>query len=155
MSINLKENQLIAAELLSVGISSTAVSETLGVRPGTLSRWRQNQEFSEQIELKVTKNCSLVEKQFLKLLYLSLNTLENVLSDNQIKPIAKANIAMKYITHFGIEGYVKKLVVSNQKENHNNVSEMFDLIDKLYQKGKKDAKAKLKMNKTFYETNRF
>ena len=66
MSINLKENQLIAAELLSVGISSTAVSETLGIRPETLSRWRQNQEFNEQIELRVTKYCSLIDKQFLK-----------------------------------------------------------------------------------------
>ena len=108
-----------------------------------MSRWRQNQEFNEQIELKVTKNCSLIEKQFLKLLYLSLNNLENVLSDNQIKPIAKANIAMKYITHFGIEDSVKNLVVSNQKENHNNVTEMFDLIDKLYEKGKRDGKAEL------------
>ena len=151
MSINLKENQLIAAELLSVGISSTAVSETLGIRPETLSRWRQNHEFNEQIKLKVTKNCSLIEKQFLKLLYLSLNTLENVLSDNQIKPIAKANIAMKYITHFGIEDSVKNQVVSNQKENHNNVTEMFDLIDKLYEKGKKDGKAELDIEESLQE----
>ena len=143
MSINLKENQFIAAELLSVGIPSAVVSEKLGIRPETLSRWRQNHKFNEQIELKVRKNCSLVEKQFLKLLYLSLNTLKNVLSDNQIKPIAKANIAMKYITHFGIEDSVKNLVVSNQKENHNNVTEMFDLIDKLYEKGKRDGKAEL------------
>ena len=143
MSINLKENQFIAAELLSVGISSAVVSEKLGIRPETLSRWRQNQEFNEQIALKVTKNCSLIEKQFLKLLYLSLNTLENVLSDNQIKPIAKANIAMKYITHFGIEDSAKNQVVTNQKVNHNSVSEAFDLIEQLYQKGKKDGKEEL------------
>ena len=40
MSINLKENQLIAAELLSTGINSKIVSDTLNIRPETLSRWR-------------------------------------------------------------------------------------------------------------------
>ena len=143
MSKDLKESQLIAAELLSVGISSTIVSEKLGIRPETLSRWRQNQEFNDEIEQKVIKNCSLIEKQFLKLFYLSLNTLETVLTDNQVKPIAKANIAMKYISHFGIDDSVKKKVVTNQKENHTSVSEAFGLIEQLYQKGKKDGKEEL------------
>ena len=140
MSKDLKESQLIAAELLSVGISSNIVSEKLGIRPETLSRWRQNQEFNDEIEQKVNKNCSLIEKQFLRLFYLSLNTLETVLTDNHVKPIAKANIAMKYIAHFEIDDSIKKQVVSNQKENHTTVAETFDLIQQLYQKGKKDGR---------------
>ena len=143
MSKDLKESQLIAAELLSVGISSTIVSEKLGIRPETLSRWRQNQEFNDEIEQKVNKNCSLIEKQFLRLFYLSLNTLETVLTDNKVKPIAKANIAVKYISHFGIDDSVKKQVFTNQKENHTGKSEAFDLIQQLYQKGKKDGKEEL------------
>ena len=50
---------------------------------------------------------------------------------------------MKYISHFGIDDSVKKQVVTNQKENHTCVSEAFDLIEQLYQKGKKDGKEEL------------
>ena len=116
MSKDLKESQLIAVELLSVGISSTIVSEKLGIRPETLSRWRQNQEFNDEIEQKVNKNCSLIEKQFLRLFYLSLNTLETVLTDTQIKPIAKANIAMKYISHFEIDDSIKNKLSAIKKK---------------------------------------
>ena len=50
---------------------------------------------------------------------------------------------MKYISHFGIDDSVKKQVFTNQKENHTGKSEAFDLIQQLYQKGKKDGKEEL------------
>ena len=140
MSNNLKENQLIAIELLSAGVSSVIVSEKLDIRQETLSRWRGNESFKKALENKVKINCSLIEKQFLKLFHLSLNALERVLTDNKIKSVAKANVAMKFITYFSNDELLKKKFVMSDKENHNNVSEMFDLIDQIYQKGKSDGK---------------
>ena len=52
MSINLKENQLIAAELLSTGMSAKIVSDTLNIRPETLSRWRLQKEFVDEVNNK-------------------------------------------------------------------------------------------------------
>ena len=140
MSNNLKENQLIAIELLSTGVSSAFVSEKLNIRQETLSRWRNNESFKKALENKVKTNCSLIEKQFLKLFHLSLNALEKLLTDQKIKSVAKANIAMKYITYFSNDESLKKQFVRSHKENHNNVTEIFDLIDQIYQKGKVDGK---------------
>ena len=140
MSNNLKENQLIAIELLSTGVSSAFVSEKLNIRQETLSRWRNNKSFKKTLENKVKTNCSLIEKQFLKLFHLSLNALERLLTDNKIKSLSKANVAMKYITYFSNDELLKKQFVTSHKENHSNVAEVFDLIDQIYQKGKSDGK---------------
>ena len=140
MSNNLKENQLIAIELLSAGVSSVVVSEKLDIRQETLSRWRNNKSFKKALENKVKTNCSLIEKQFLKLFHLSLNALERLLTDNKIKSVSKAHVAMKYITYFSNDELLKKQFVTSHKENHSNVAEVFDLIDQIYQKGKSDGK---------------
>ena len=140
MSNNLKENQLIAIELLSAGVSSIVVSEKLDIRQETLSRWRNNESFKKALENKVKTNCSLIEKQFLKLFHLSLNALERLLTDQKIKSVAKANIAMKYIIYFSNDESLKKQFVRSHKENHNNVTKVCDLIDQINQKGKSDGK---------------
>ena len=82
----------------------------------------------------------MIEKQFLKLFHLSLNALERLLTDNKIKSVSKANVAMKYITYFSNDDSLKKQFVRSHKENNNNVTEIFDLIDQIYQKGKSDGK---------------
>ena len=50
MSIKLKENQLLAAKLLSFGYSSKYVAEKIGIREETLSRWRKNQLFLKEVK---------------------------------------------------------------------------------------------------------
>ena len=66
--------------------------------------------------------------------------METLLTDQKMKSVAKANIAMKYITYFSNDESLKKQFVRSHKENHNNVAEVFDLIDQIYQKGKSDGK---------------
>ena len=78
--MNLKENQLIAAELLSTGMSSKIVSDTLNIRPETLSRWRLQKEFIDEVNNKTESKCSYLEKRFLKLYHLSLSVVEEVLT---------------------------------------------------------------------------
>ena len=55
MSIKLKENQLLAAKLLSFGLSSKYVASKTSIREETLSRWRKNQLFVEEIANQQSK----------------------------------------------------------------------------------------------------
>ena len=50
MSTKLNENQLIAIHLLASGVKASLISKQLGIREETLSRWRQNDTFSEEVK---------------------------------------------------------------------------------------------------------
>ena len=50
MSIKLKKNQSLAAELLAHGYKSIVVAERLNIRPETISRWKQEREFNELVD---------------------------------------------------------------------------------------------------------
>ena len=49
MSIKLNEKQLIAVHLLASGVKASIIAKELGIREETLSRWRQNDTFSQAI----------------------------------------------------------------------------------------------------------
>ena len=49
MSKKLKENQIIAAKLISFGFSSRSVSKWINVREETISRWKAQKIFLEEI----------------------------------------------------------------------------------------------------------
>ena len=51
MSIKLKKNQSLAAELLAHGYKSSAVAERLHIRPETISRWRQDRVFNDLVDV--------------------------------------------------------------------------------------------------------
>ena len=140
MSINLKENQLIAAELLSTGMSAKIVSDTLNIRPETLSRWRLQKEFNDEVNNKTESKCSYLEKRFLKLYHLSLSVVEDVLTNDEVSPNVRANTAMKYITNLGVDDTIKNKIVVKAEANHDSVKKVFDLIDELYAKCRKEAR---------------
>ena len=50
MSKKLKENQVIAAKLISFGFSSRSVSKWINVREETISRWKAKKVFVEEIQ---------------------------------------------------------------------------------------------------------
>jgi len=50
MSTKLNENQLIAIHLIATGVKSSLISKQIGIREETLSRWRQNDKFSEVVK---------------------------------------------------------------------------------------------------------
>ena len=153
MSINLKENQLIAAELLSTGMSAKIVSDTLNIRPETLSRWRLQKEFIDEVNNKTESKCSYLEKRFLKLYHLSLSVVEEVLTNNEISPNVRANTAMKYITNLGVDDTIKNKIVVKAAENHDSVKKVFDLIDELYAKCRKEAREEFSGVETKNEAN--
>ena len=45
MSIKLNESQVMACNLLATGMKTSDILNQLKIRPETLSRWKQNEEF--------------------------------------------------------------------------------------------------------------
>ena len=50
MSKKLKENQVIAAKLISFGFSSRSVSKWINVREETISRWKAQKLFQDAVQ---------------------------------------------------------------------------------------------------------
>ena len=106
-----------------------------------MSRWRLQKEFNDEVNNKIESKCSYLEKRFLKLYHLSLSVVEEVLTNNEISPNVRANTAMKYIKNLGVDDTIKNKIVVKAAENHDSVKKVFDLIDELYAKCRKEARA--------------
>ena len=50
MSKKINENQLIAVHLLASGVKASIIAKQLSIREETLSRWRQIDEFNENLQ---------------------------------------------------------------------------------------------------------
>ena len=97
MSSKLKNNQLLAAELLASGMKAKNVAEKLNIRCETISRWKQCDEFKDFLK-KSSRNflTEIIEEQ-IYIHNLAQNALRNVLEDKEIDPVKKAMIAIKLI----------------------------------------------------------
>ena len=71
---------------------------------------------------------------------MSLSVVEEVLTNNEISPNVRANTAMKYITYLGVDDTIKNKIVVKAEANHDSVKKVFDLIDELYAKCRKEAR---------------
>ena len=58
----------------------------------------------------------------------------------KISPNVRANTAMKYITNLGVDDTIAQNI-QKAAENHDSVKKVFDLIDELYAKCRKEARA--------------
>ena len=50
MSIKLNESQVMACNLLATGMKTSDILDKLKIRPETLSRWKQNEEFINKLK---------------------------------------------------------------------------------------------------------
>ena len=105
-----------------------------------MSRCRLQKEFNDEVNNKIESKCSYLETRFLKLYHLSLSVVEEVLTNNEISPNVRANTAMKYIKNLGVDDTIKNKIVVKAEANHDSVKKVFDLIDKLYAKCRKEAR---------------
>ena len=105
-----------------------------------MSRCRLQKEFNDEVNNKIESKCSYLETRFLKLYHLSLSVVEEVLTNNEISPNVRANTAMKYITYLGVDDTIKNKIVVKAEANHDSVKKVFDLIDELYAKCRKEAR---------------
>ena len=97
MSIKLNESQVMACNLLATGMKTTEILNQLKIRPETLSRWKQNEEFIRQLKKTQEKILKTIINTQKHILILSQDILINALNNDKLDEFKKATIALRYI----------------------------------------------------------
>ena len=97
MSSKLKNNQLLAAELLASGMKAKHVAEKLNIRCETLSRWKSQEEFVLVMKNFNSKILEEIINEQIYLVKLSQNTIRNALENKNADDYKRANIGLGYI----------------------------------------------------------
>ena len=97
MSKKLKENQVIAAKLISFGFSSRSVSKWINVREETISRWKTQKPFQEAVQIEQSDILDYIEEKHFQLFMKSLNVIQKALEDEDISLKDKAMISTRYL----------------------------------------------------------
>ena len=95
MSKKLKENQIIAAKLLSFGFSSRSVSKWINVREETISRWKAQKIFVEEIQNQQSDILDFIKEKHFQLFMKSLSIIQNSLESDDISLKDKAMISVQ------------------------------------------------------------
>ena len=98
MSKKLKENQVIAAKLISFGFSSRSVSKWINVREETISRWKAQKIFLEEIQNQQFDTLDFIKEKHFQLFIKSLSIIEKALESDDISLKDKAMISNKYLS---------------------------------------------------------
>ena len=118
MSKKLKENQVIAAKLISFGFSSRSVSKWINVREETISRWKTQKSFQEAVQIEQSDILDYIEEKHFQLFMKSLNVIQKALESDDISLKDKAMISTKYLSLSS--GYIMKNINKSsyhEKEN--------------------------------------
>ena len=97
MSRKLNESQIMACNLLATGMRTTEILNQLKIRPETLSRWKQNEEFIRQLKKTQEKILETIINTQKHILILSQDILINALNNDKLDEFKKAMIALRYI----------------------------------------------------------
>ena len=97
MSIKLNESQIMACNLLATGMKTSGILDKLKIRPETLSRWKQNEEFIRQLKKTQEKILETIINTQKHILILSQDILINALNNDKLDEFKKAMIALRYI----------------------------------------------------------
>ena len=97
MSTKLNENQLIAIHLIASGVKASVISKQLGIREETLSRWRQNDTFSEAVKNATERVLTEIVDTHKNLLMTSQNVIADALNDEGLDVFKKANLALRFL----------------------------------------------------------
>ena len=109
MSTKLNENQLIAIHLIASGVKASVISKQLGIREETLSRWRQNDTFSEEVKNATERLLTEVLETHKNLIIMSQNTIADALNDEELDLFKKANLGLRFLSLMkGKDGIEKK-----------------------------------------------
>ena len=75
MSIKLKENQLLAARLLSYGLTAKSVAKSINIREETISRWKSEKYFLDLIKKNQYDFLDYIEEKHFQILIQCLFTI--------------------------------------------------------------------------------
>ena len=118
MSKKLKENQIIAAKLISFGFSSRSVSKWINVREETISRWKAQKIFLEEIQNQQSDILDFIKEKHFQLFMKSLSIIQKALESDDISLKDKAMISTRYLSLSS--GYIMKNINKSsyhEKEN--------------------------------------
>ena len=97
MSIKLNESQKMACNLLATGMKTSDILSQLKIRPETLSRWKQNQEFITCLQTTQEKVLESIIETQKHILILSQDIIIQALKNETLDDFKKAMIALRYI----------------------------------------------------------
>ena len=136
MSTTINKRQLIAAELLGVGVRPSDVAQKLTLRRETISRWQVNPDFilaKEKAYLEVLSN--IINESTL-LTNKAHQALLEAFEDQEISKVAKATIGIRYLTLVGAQSTAyeksnsKYIELSKRTDNNEVVAKWFvDVLD--------------------------
>ena len=97
MSTKLNETQLIAVHLIASGVKASLIAKQIGIREETLSRWRQNDEFSKAVKDATEIILREIDETHKNLLITSQNIINEALNNEDLDLFKKANLALRYL----------------------------------------------------------
>jgi orotate phosphoribosyltransferase-like protein len=116
MSSNLNERQQLAVVLLCSGLSATEVAKELKVRKETISRWKNDHEFNEELRSwRLAFFDRLIKRQF-ALFSEAQDQIEAAFQDNALTSYQKANIALRFVSMFSGNMNVNKQLASKRSD---------------------------------------
>ena len=98
MSKKLKENQIIAAKLISFGFPSRSISKWINVREETISRWKAKKVFVEEIQNQQSDILDFIKEKHFQLFMKSLSIIQKALESDDISLKDKAMISTRYLS---------------------------------------------------------
>ena len=116
MSSNLNARQQIAVALLCSGLSATEVAKELKVRKETISRWKNDHDFNEELRSwRLAFFDRLIKRQF-ALFSEAQHQIEAAFQDNALTSYQKANIALRFVSMFSGNMNVNKQLASKKSD---------------------------------------
>ena len=116
MSSNLSERQQLAVVLLCSGLSATEVAKELKVRKETISRWKNDHDFNEELRnWRLAFFDRLIKRQF-ALFSEAQHQIEAAFQDSALASYQKANIALRFISMFSGNMNVNKQLASKKSD---------------------------------------
>ena len=116
MSSNLNERQQLAVVLLCSGLSATEVAKELKVRKETISRWKNDHDFNEELRSwRLAFFDRLIKRQF-ALFSEAQHQIEAAFQDSALTSYQKANIALRFISMFSGNMNVNKQLASKKSD---------------------------------------
>ena len=97
MSSKLKNNQLLAAELLASGMKAKHVAQKLNIRCETISRWKSQVEFIGAMNKFNTQILEEIISEQVYLVKASQTIIRNALENDNLDEYKRANIGLGYI----------------------------------------------------------
>ena len=98
MSIKLNESQKMACNLLATGMKTSEILNQLKIRPETLSRWKQNQEFITCLQKTQEKVLESIIETQKHILILSQDIIIQTLKNETLDDLKKVMVALRYLS---------------------------------------------------------